>query len=128
MPEIMREVMIEMGFSSAHFLRNYHGKCENLHGHNYRVEVYVRGQKLDEAGMLVDFKHLKDATRRVVNYLDHRNINELPPFDVEMNPSAENLAEYFLREVAREINNDRVQVYKVRVWETDTCAATYQVQ
>jgi len=128
MPEIMREVMIEMGFSSAHFLRNYHGQCENLHGHNYRVEVYVRGQKLDDAGMLVDFKHLKDATRRVVNYLDHRNINELPPFDGEMNPSAENLAEYFLREVAREVNNDRVQVYKVRVWETDTCAATYQVQ
>lgn len=120
--------MIEMSFSSAHFLRNYHGKCENLHGHNYRVEVYVRGQKLDEAGMLVDFKYLKAATRRVVDYLDHRNINELPPFDAEMNPSAENLAEYFLREVGREINNDRVQVYKVRVWETDTCAATYQIQ
>jgi 6-pyruvoyltetrahydropterin/6-carboxytetrahydropterin synthase len=124
----MREVMIEMGFSSAHFLRNYRGKCENLHGHNYRVEVYVRGQRLDNAGMLVDFKDLKAATRRVVDYLDHRNINELPPFDEELNPSAENLAEYFLSEVGREINDDRVQVYKVRVWETDTCAATYQVQ
>lgn len=124
----MREVMIEMGFSSAHFLRNYRGKCENLHGHNYRVEVYVRGQRLDNAGMLVDFKDLKAATRRVVDYLDHRNINELPPFDEELNPSAENLAEYFLSEVGREINNDRVQVYKVRVWETDTCAATYQIQ
>jgi 6-pyruvoyltetrahydropterin/6-carboxytetrahydropterin synthase len=122
----MREVMVEMSFSSAHFLRHYRGKCENLHGHNYRVEVYVRGHELDQAGMLVDFKELKSATRRVVDYLDHRNINELPPFDEELNPSAENLAEYFLREVGREINNDRVQVYKVRVWETDTCAATYQ--
>ncbi|HYE74071.1 MAG TPA: 6-carboxytetrahydropterin synthase QueD [Blastocatellia bacterium] len=124
----MREVMIEMGFSSAHFLRNYRGKCENLHGHNYRVEVYVRGEHLDEAGMLVDFKDLKSATRRVVDYLDHQNINELPPFDKELNPSAENLAQFFFHEVGNDINNDRVKVYKVRVWETDTCAATYQVQ
>ena len=123
----MREVMIEMSFSSAHFLRNYHGKCENLHGHNYRVEVYVRGHELDEAGMLVDFKHLKAATRKVVDYLDHRNINELPPFDKELNPSAEHLAGYFLHEVGSQINNNRIQVHKVRVWETDTCAATYQV-
>lgn len=124
---VIREVMIEMGFSSAHFLRNYRGKCENLHGHNYRVEVYVRGEHLDEAGMLVDFKDLKSATRRLVDYLDHQNINELPPFDKELNPSAENLAQFFFHEVGSEINNDRVQVYKVRVWETDTCAATYQV-
>jgi len=125
---VIREVMIEMGFSSAHFLRNYRGKCENLHGHNYRVEVYVRGEHLDEAGMLVDFKDLKSATRRVVDYLDHQNINELPPFDKELNPSAENLAQFFFHEVGNDINNDRVKVYKVRVWETDTCAATYQVQ
>ena len=125
---MIREVMIEMGFSSAHFLRNYRGKCENLHGHNYRVEVYVRGEHLDEAGMLVDFKDLKSATRRVVDYLDHQNINELPPFDKELNPSAENLAQFFFHEVGNDINNDRVKVYKVRVWETDTCAATYQVQ
>ena len=123
----MREVMIEMTFSSAHALRGYKGKCENLHGHNYRVEVYVRGRELNEAGLLVDFKDLKAATRRVVDYLDHRNINELPPFDVELNPSAEHLAGYFLHEVARQIDDGRVQVYKVRVWETDTCAATYQI-
>lgn len=123
----MREVMIEMSFSSAHALRGYRGKCENTHGHNYRVEVYVRGQELNEIGLLVDFKDLKEATRRVVNYLDHKNINDLPPFDVELNPSAEHLAGYFLHEVGRDINNDRVQVYKVRVWETDTCAATYQI-
>lgn len=122
-----REVMIEMGFSSAHALRGYQGKCENTHGHNYRVEVYVRGQELNEIGLLIDFKDLKAATRRVVDYLDHKNINELPPFDHELNPSAEEMAGFFFREVGRDINNERVEVYKVRVWETDTCAATYCV-
>jgi 6-pyruvoyltetrahydropterin/6-carboxytetrahydropterin synthase len=127
----MREVMIEMGFSAAHALRGYRGKCENTHGHNYRVEVHVRGvrgDELNEIGLLIDFKDLKDATRRVVDYLDHKNINDLPPFDVELNPSAEHLAGYFLHEVGREINNDRVQVFKVRVWETDTCSATYSIE
>src|SRR5262245_37045621 len=83
------EVSIEMEFSSAHALRGYRGKCENTHGHNYRVEVHVRGERLDDIGLLVDFRELKAATRRVVEYLDHKNINELPPFDVELNPSAE---------------------------------------
>jgi 6-pyruvoyltetrahydropterin/6-carboxytetrahydropterin synthase len=123
----MHEVMIEMGFSSAHALRGYQGKCENTHGHNYKVEVYVRGRNLNKIGLLIDFKDLKAATKKVVDYLDHKNINELPPFDVEVNPSAEEMAVFFLREVGRQVNDDRVQVYKVRVWETDTCAATYTV-
>ncbi len=123
----MHEVMIEMSFSSAHALRGYRGKCENTHGHNYRVEVYVRGQRLNHIGLLIDFKDLKAATRKVVDYLDHKNINELPPFDVEVNPSAEEMAVYFLHEVGRQVNDDRVQVFKVRVWETDTCAATYTI-
>jgi 6-pyruvoyltetrahydropterin/6-carboxytetrahydropterin synthase len=123
----MHEVMIEMGFSSAHALRGYQGKCENTHGHNYKVEIYVRGQRLNHIGLLIDFKDLKAATRKVVDYLDHKNINELPPFDVEVNPSAEEMAVFFLHEVGREVNDDRVQVYKVRVWETDTCAATYTI-
>ena len=123
----MHEVMIEMSFSSAHALRGYQGKCENTHGHNYRVEVYVRGRELNNIGLLVDFKDLKAATRKVVDYLDHKNINELPPFDVEINPSAEEMAAFFLREVGRRVNDGRAQVYKVRVWETDTCAATYTI-
>ncbi|HEX9004978.1 MAG TPA: 6-carboxytetrahydropterin synthase QueD [Blastocatellia bacterium] len=122
-----REVMIEMGFSSAHALRGYQGKCENTHGHNYKVEVYVRGEKLNDIGLLIDFKDLKAATRKVVDYLDHKNINELPPFDKELNPSAEEMAGYFFHEVGSQINNDRVHVHKVRVWETDTCAATYSI-
>ncbi len=122
-----REVMIEMGFSSAHALRGYQGKCENTHGHNYRVEVYVRGERLNHIGLLIDFKDLKAATKKVVDYLDHKNINELPPFDKELNPSAEEMAGFFFHEVSRDINDDRVQVHKVRVWETDTCAATYSI-
>ena len=121
----MHEVTIEMEFSSAHALRGYRGKCENTHGHNYKVEVHVRGDRLNDIGLLVDFRDLKDATKRVVDYLDHKNINELPPFDVELNPSAENLAMFFFHEVSQAIDDERVRVHKVRVWETSTCSATY---
>ena len=121
----MHEVSIEMEFSSAHALRGYRGKCENTHGHNYKVEIHVIGNRLDSIGLLVDFRDLKAATKRVVDYLDHKNINDLPPFDVELNPSAENLAMYFFYEVGRDVNNDRVRVDRVRVWETSTCSATF---
>ncbi len=121
------EVMIERNFSSAHQLRGYKGKCENLHGHNYRVEIYARGRELDNIGLLVDFGELKEAADEVVAYLDHRNINELPPFDEELNPSAENLARYILERVASRVGDDRVRVYKVRCFETPTSVATYQV-
>jgi 6-pyruvoyltetrahydropterin/6-carboxytetrahydropterin synthase len=123
----MREVMIQMDFSSAHALRGYQGKCENTHGHNYKVEVYVRGKELNSIGLLIDFKDLKAVTKETVDYLDHKNINELPPFDKELNPSAEELAGFFFHEVGRQVNNERVEVYKVRIWETDTCAATYSI-
>ena len=123
----MFEVMIERNFSSAHQLRGYKGKCENLHGHNYKIEIYARGRELDNIGLLVDFGELKMAADEVVQYLDHRNINELPPFDAELNPSAENLARYILERVAARVGDDRVEVYKVRCFETPTSIATYQV-
>ena len=126
MPGIF-EVMIERNFSSAHQLRGYRGKCENLHGHNYKIEIYARGRELDNIGLLVDFVELKAAADEIVNYLDHRNINELPPFDEELNPSAENLARYILERVAHRVGDKRVQVYKVRCFETPTSVATYQV-
>ena len=121
------EVMIERNFSSAHQLRGYKGKCENLHGHNYKIEIYARGRELDNIGLLVDFSELKTAADDIVQYLDHRNINELPPFDVELNPSAENLARYILEKVSARVGDDRVKVYKVRCFETPTSVATYQV-
>jgi 6-pyruvoyltetrahydropterin/6-carboxytetrahydropterin synthase len=122
----MYEVMIEEEFSAAHALRGYRGKCENMHGHNWKVEVYVRGEQLDQVGMLVDFSELKAATRRVMKYLDHQNLNELKPFDNEMNPSSEHLAGFILHKVAEEISDARVTVYKVRVWETPSTCATYE--
>jgi 6-pyruvoyltetrahydropterin/6-carboxytetrahydropterin synthase len=121
------EVMIERNFSSAHQLRGYKGKCENLHGHNYKIEIYARGKELDNIGLLVDFVDLKAAADDVVKYLDHRNINELPPFDEELNPSAENLARYILEQVSARVGDDRVKIYKVRCYETPTSVATYQV-
>jgi 6-pyruvoyltetrahydropterin/6-carboxytetrahydropterin synthase len=123
----MFEVMIERNFSSAHQLRGYRGKCENLHGHNYKIEIYARGRELDKTGLLVDFVELKAAADEVVNYLDHRNINELPPFDEELNPSAENLARFILERVASRVGDERVQVFKVRCFETPTSVATYRV-
>ena len=119
--------MIEEEFSAAHALRGYRGKCENLHGHNWKVEVYVRGARLDEIGMLVDFRAVKQATRAVMRALDHLNLNELKPFDVEINPSSEHLARFILHRVVEQIDNDRVKVYKVRVWETPSTSASYEI-
>jgi 6-pyruvoyltetrahydropterin/6-carboxytetrahydropterin synthase len=123
----MYEVMIEEEFSAAHALRGYKGKCENLHGHNYKVEVYVRGERLDNVGMLVDFTQLKAVTRELLGALDHQNLNELKPFDIEINPSAENLASFLLHQIASQMDNERARIYKVRVWETSTSSATYEV-
>ena len=123
----MFEVMIERNFSSAHQLRGDRGKCENLHGHNYKIEIYARGRELNHLGLLVDFVELKEAADEVVNFLDHRNINELPPFDDRLNPSAENLARFILERVARRVGDERVQIYKVRCFETPTSVATYTV-
>ncbi len=121
------EVMIERNFSSAHQLRGYKGKCENLHGHNYKIEIYARGEELNNIGLLIDFGDLKKAADEIVTYLDHRNLNELPPFDEELNPSAENLACDSSEYLNSHIGDERVQVYKVRCFETPTSIATYQI-
>ncbi|HUF05110.1 MAG TPA: 6-carboxytetrahydropterin synthase QueD [Aridibacter sp.] len=119
------EVMIERNFSSAHQLRGYKGKCENLHGHNYKVEIFARGEELNNIGLLIDFVDLKKAADEIVGYLDHRNLNELPPFDEELNPSAENIAAYFCEYLNSRIADERVRVYKVRCYETPTSVATF---
>ena len=121
------EVMIERNFSSAHQLRGYKGKCENLHGHNYKIEIYARGSELNNIGLLIDFVELKDAADDLVTYLDHKNLNELEPFIAAQNPSAENVARFCLESLAGKLNDERVQIYKVRCFETPTSVATYQV-
>ncbi|MGO4210606.1 6-carboxytetrahydropterin synthase QueD [Terriglobus sp. 2YAB30_2] len=123
----MFEITVEATFSSGHYLRNYHGKCENPHGHNYRVLVTLQGKELDGSGLLLDFKLLKQVMRPVVNYLDHQMINDLKPFD-EVNPSAENLARYFYQETSKqmlEMTNGRVSVKDCVMYETDTSMARY---
>ena len=123
----MFEITVEATFSSGHYLRNYHGKCENPHGHNYRVLVTLQGKELDDIGLLLDFKLLKQVMRPVVNYLDHQMINDLKPFD-EVNPSAENLARYFYQETSKqmlEMTNGRVSVKDCVMYETDTSMARY---
>jgi len=120
--------MIERNFSSAHQLRGYKGKCENLHGHNYKIEIYGRGRELNNIGLLVDFVELKEAADDLVTYLDHKNLNELEPFVEEQNPSAENLARFILERLAVRLDDDRVKIYKVRCFETPTSVATYQVE
>jgi 6-pyruvoyltetrahydropterin/6-carboxytetrahydropterin synthase len=122
------EVTIERNFSSAHQLRGYKGKCENLHGHNYKIEIFARGRELNNIGLLIDFVDLKSAADDVVKYLDHRNLNELPPFDEELNPSAENLARFILEYLNARVGDERVKVNKVRCFETPTSVATYQIE
>ena len=126
----MFEVTVQAGFSSGHYLRNYHGKCENPHGHNYRVFVTLVGSELDEAGMLLDFKLLKQVLRPTVDYLDHQMINDLEPFTT-LNPSAENLARYFFEQTAKQLLDmaqGRVRVKDCTVYETDTSFARYYEQ
>src|SRR5580698_4124380 len=106
----MFEVTVEAEFSSGHYLRNYRGKCENPHGHNYKVLVTLAGEELDASGLLLDFKLLKQVMRPLVARLDHHMINELEPFTI-INPSAENLARYFYQETSeqlREMAGERV--------------------
>ena len=121
----MFEVSVEQTFASAHALRNYKGKCENVHGHNWRVRVVIEGEKLDETGLLVDFIDVKNLMAQVIEKLDHQHLNEIPPFD-DINPSAENIAEYFYRRLAEGLSNAPVRVQSVRIWETDIQSATFR--
>ena len=124
----MFEVTVEKTFAAGHALRGYRGKCENLHGHNYRVRLTLRGRQLDSIGLLYDFVHLKGMLTEISERLDHQFMNDVPPFDV-LNPSAENLAQYFYQETERRLADQRpengVRVASVTVWETDTTTATY---
>ena len=122
----MFEVSVEQTFAAGHALRNYKGKCENVHGHNYRVRITMQGDRLDSTGLLVDFLDVKNLIGGVVDYLDHQFINDLPPFD-ELNPSAENIAKYFFDRVSGGLKNEvPVRVSEVTIWETDTSSAVYR--
>ncbi len=114
----MYEVSTEAEFSAAHFLRNYGGKCEKLHGHNWRVRVVVSSAGLDEKGLAVDFKELRDITAGLIERFDHVNLNELPEFKEE-NPTTENIARVIFEEIEKMVAGKLVRVKEVRVGESD---------
>ena len=132
----MFEVRVTADFAAAHFLRDYNGKCENLHGHNYKVYAHVRGSKLNEGGMLMDFSKLKGALREVCGQLDHTNLNDLAVFD--NNPSAERIAMYIYDGIVSLLKKEGIDLsyaagkedavlYCVDVFETETSRARYSV-
>jgi 6-pyruvoyltetrahydropterin/6-carboxytetrahydropterin synthase len=122
----MYEVKIVTQFAAAHRLENFYGKCESLHGHNWKVEVFLVGKTLDHAGLLMDFGVVKARTQKVLEEIDHKYLNELAAFQ-DRNPSSENLASYLYERLGASCNDDRVKIRRVNVWESDTsCASYYQ--
>ena len=123
----MFEVSVEQSFAAGHALRNYKGACENVHGHNFKVLVTIEGQKLDDTGMLVDFLDVKASMHEVIAGLDHKFLNDVPPFD-KVNPSAENIAEYFYEQMTSGLkaNPVPVRIREVKVWETDVQSASFK--
>ena len=127
----MFEVRITDDFAAAHFLRDYNGKCENLHGHNYKAYVHVEGNELDEGGMLLDFTLLKTALKEVLSKIDHTNLNDIAIFD--QNPSAERIAVYIYKNMLKVLSekgldlskNSNRRISKVDVFETDKNRARY---
>lgn len=111
-------------FASAHSLREYPGECRRLHGHNWKVEAEVAATALDPLGMAVDFKTIKQAAREIAGHLDHRYLNEIEPFD-SLNPTAENLAAWFFAQLSQRLNNDRVRVAAITLWETERACVRY---
>jgi 6-pyruvoyltetrahydropterin/6-carboxytetrahydropterin synthase len=120
----MYELKIVTEFAAAHNLRNFRGKCESLHGHNWKVEVVVTGTDLDDSGVVLDFAEVKAATREVMEEIDHRYLNELP-FFTSNNPSSENIARFIFERLGQELNHDGVRVSRVSAWESQDACATY---
>ncbi len=111
-------------FASAHTLRDYPGACSRMHGHNWKIEAEVQATQLNEIGMAIDFKEIKREVRAIADELDHRYLNELAPFQ-DINPTAENIARYFFQRLAQRLNNERVQVSALTIWETDRACVRY---
>ena len=120
----MYELKVEDCFAAAHNLRGYNGKCEELHGHNWKVEVIVRATSLDDTGLAIDFHDLKAATKEILEALDHSYLNDLPAFRVN-NPSSELIAKYIYEELSERVARDGLWVHKVTAWESDKACASY---
>lgn len=113
-------------FSSAHYLRNYCGKCEHLHGHNWKVEVVLEGTQLDDAGMLLDFGILKKHIKEIMDILDHKCLNDDVEYFRERSPSSEHIATFIYDSLSGRLAGTGVAVYEVRVFESDSSYAIYR--
>ena len=121
----MYEISVRAAFEAAHFINGYNGKCSRLHGHNWIVEAVIRGENLDELGMLIDFKILKAELNKILDDFDHRFLNELETFATE-NPTAENLARKIFRRLSTsEIFSASTKLHAVKVYESPNSCVTY---
>ena len=120
----MYDLMVEADFSAAHQLRGYKGKCEDLHGHNWRVQIVVSSDKLNEIGIVLDFHELKEISREVILPLDHSFLNDVFPF-TEINPSSENIAKWIYDSLKKKLQIKNCMISSVTVWENDSSSATY---
>jgi 6-pyruvoyltetrahydropterin/6-carboxytetrahydropterin synthase len=121
----MYTLKIVTDFASAHTLRDYPGACARMHGHNWKVEAEVEAKGLDDVGMGVDFKVIRKATCELTETLDHRYLNEIEPFD-RINPTAENIAAYLYKGLSDKLNNERIRVKAITLWETERACVRYQ--
>jgi len=120
----MYHLMIKTHFAAAHRLVNYQGDCENLHGHNWHVEVTVAAKELDSAGLGIDFKILKRRTKTLLDELDHKYLNDLEPFR-KVSPSSEQIARFIYERLSQELDSQNVRVERVNVWESEFACASY---
>lgn len=118
------QLTVTTHFAGAHYLRGYDGPCERMHGHNFRVEARVSGSKLDEVGMVVDFKTIKAEMKQIIGRFDHRVANDVAPFDTE-NPTAENMARHIFEALAPRIEAHGASLEAVGIWETDSYGVIY---
>lgn len=121
----MFELRVTLRFAAGHHLRQYHGKCENPHGHNYRVDLYIASDKIDVEGMVIDFTEMKKKGQAVLARFDHVDLNTLPEF-TRINPTTENIAVVLYRALATELDSETASLVAVRVWESDDSCCTYR--
>ena len=122
----MYELKINSQFAAAHQLREIRGGCENLHGHNWKIEVSVTGGELGKDGLLIDFRLIKSETKKIIDELDHKFLNELAPFE-NIEPSSENISRHIFESISRKLNIQGVKVSKVTAWESDSACASYWI-
>lgn len=121
------ELKVISSFAAAHNLKEFRGKCENLHGHNWKVEVVLRGKSLETNGILVDFGEIKAEVRQALEEMDHKYLNELPFFSTN-NPSSENIARFLFEKLSTKFNTSARRLYSVTAWESEDACATYIIE